>query len=170
MSAEGRRRTVSRVTGVERRGGMRWLLCAAIAALSVSPAPANACFGEPVPEAVLFDRPPTHRPPGYALFKVVGRIAREDRERLFVRIVEPTQARRLGPTAWLAAEPISSCTTWGRLGSEAYVAARVAGRLRGRTLLLAAVYNRSPWDRLWNLFGWATFWAPRQPLIVDSFR
>jgi hypothetical protein len=95
---------------------------------------------------------------------VVGRVVDQDRGRLFITIVDPAQARRLGPAAWLEAERMSSCTTWGRLDSEAYVVARVAGRLRGRALLTAMVYRRSRWDRFWSLFGWEPYRAAGQPL------
>lgn len=147
---------------------MRLFLCAATAAALVIPAPAIACLMEPLPEAVLFDRPPADRPPGYALLRVVGRVVDQDRQRLLVRIVQPAQARRLGPVAWLEA-PMSSCATWGRLGSDAYVVARAAGRLRGRTVLTAMVYRRSRRDRFWGLFGWENR-APGQPVPrTDEF-
>lgn len=147
---------------------MRLFLCAAAAAALVVPAPAKACLSAMMPEAVLFDVPPAHRPPGYALLRVVGRAGDHDDGLLFVTIVDPAQARRLGPAAWLGAAPMSSCTTWGRLGSEAYVVARVAGRLRGRLLLAAMVYRRSRWDRLWDLFGWEAYRAAGQPLKRDE--
>lgn len=142
----------------------RWLGAAAAASLLLGAVPAQACLSEPLPQAVLFDRPPAHRPPGYLLLKVVGREVEQDREHLLVRIVEPDRARRLGSVAWLRPESATSCTGWGRLGSEAYAVARVAGRWRGRTLLQAAVYARSRRDALWSWFGWTWYSARGEPL------
>ena len=143
---------------------MRLFLSVATVALLAVPAPAAACMAHPMPDAVLFDRPPTHRPTGYALLKVVGRIVPQDGGRLLVRIVEPGRARQLGPLAWLEPKPETSCTTWGCIDSEAYAVTRVAGRLRGRALLSALVYRRSGWDRFWNLFGRETYLAPASSL------
>lgn len=142
---------------------MRSFLAAVAALFLVVSAPAEACLAEPVTEAALFDARPSP-PRDYAVLKVVGRLADPNGERLFVRIVDPAQARKIGPTAWLVMGDASSCTTWGRLGSPAYVVARVAGRWRGRTLLEALVYQRSGWDRFWSVFGWETYRAPRRPL------
>jgi hypothetical protein len=143
---------------------MRLFLFVATATLLLTAAPAEACMAEPLPQAVVFDSPPAHRPPGYGLFRVVGRTVDHDRERLLVSVLEPAQARRLGPLAWLQAAPMSSCTTWGRLGAEGYVVARVAGTLRGRALLAARIYARSWLDRLWDVFGSETYRASGQPL------
>lgn len=143
---------------------MRLFLFAATATLLLTAAPAEACMADPLPQAVVFDVPPAHRPPGYTLFRVVGRAVDHDRERLLVSLVEPAQAQRLGPVAWLEAAPLSSCTTWGRLGVEGYVVARVAGTLRGRALLAARIYARSWWDRFWDLLSSETYRASGQPL------
>lgn len=141
---------------------MRILLPLAFTAAFLSAGPASACMAEPMPEAVLFDSPPGRPPPGYAVLRVVGSVVDQDRERLSVRIVEAGPPRRPGPVAWLEAQPMSSCTTWGRLNADAYVVVRVAGNLRGRTLLQARVYARSRWDYFWNWFGRESYSATGQ--------
>ena len=138
---------------------MRLSLCAATVAMLLMSAPAEACMAEPVPEAVIFDRPPAHRPAGYTLFKVIGRVVESDPDHLLITIVEPAAGRRLAPLAWLAASARSSCTTWGRLGREGYVVARFAGVLRGRPVLAARTYARSWMDRLWSRLGWEGYRA-----------
>lgn len=142
---------------------MRWVLAGATTAALLAAAPAQACMTMPPPVAVLFDQPPSHRPPGHVLLKVVGWTVEQDDEHLLVKIVEPARARRLGTFAWLRAT-YTSCTTWGRLRSEAYVVARVAGRLRGRILLDARSYGRSRWNLFWGSLGWTRFRADGPPM------
>lgn len=143
---------------------MRLFLFAASAGMLVLAAPAHACLSEPMPEAIIFDGPPAHTPPGHTVFKVVAGIEDPDTGHLLVRIAEPAQARRLGPSAWLYGAASSSCTTWGRIGRPGYVVARVAGKLGGRTLLEARAYRRSWVDHVRNWFGWETYRASGRPL------
>jgi hypothetical protein len=143
---------------------MRSILCAATAAMLLVPAPAKACMSLHASHAVLFDTPPSSRPPGYSVFRVVGRVAGRDYDRVLVALLDPARARQLGSVAWLQAERWSSCTAWGRVGSEAYVVARLAGRSRGRALLTAKVYGRSWRDRVSSYFRWETFLASGPPL------
>lgn len=79
-----------------------------------------------------------------------------------VKLLQPAQARQLGQAAWLAVENGNSCVGRGRLRGKAYVVARVAGKLRGRTLLSAKAFRRSRWDDVWRLFGRETFSAPNR--------
>ena len=144
---------------------MRWLVFAAAAALLLVPSAARACMSAFLPEAVLFDSPPNQVPPGHSVFRVVGSTVAGDDLKLLVRMVEPSQAQRLGASSWLRPEPWSSCATWGRLGSEAFVVARVAGSLEGKTLLAAVTYQRSSWDRFWSFFGLQSY-RPTVPATI----
>ena len=143
---------------------MRWRLTGLTTVMLLVPVPAAACLSSlDPPEVVLFDRPPPDRPPGYFLLRAVGtRAANSDL--LLVRIVEPTLARRLGTHAWLRPNLHTSCTGWGRLGSEAFAVARVTGRSRGRILLEARIYQRSHWDSFWDWFGVTRYSAAGDPL------
>ena len=127
--------------------------------LLAAAAPARACLAEPLPEAVLFDVPPSRPPPGYEVVRVVAAADSRDRGGLRVTFVDPALRRRLGASARLVPERATSCTGWGRLGSRAFVVARVEGR-RGQALLHARAYARSAWDRWWGLLGIARY-TPR---------
>lgn len=122
---------------------------------------------DPLPAAVLFDRPPAHIPTGYTLLKVAGSAAGDGGGPLLVRIMDPAATRRLGRLAWLQSESFSSCTGWGRLGAEAWVVARPAGQVNGRTVLLAKAYSRSRWDFFWAWFGHESYRAPDGPPSDD---
>ena len=124
-----------------------WAMLAAVAA------PAGACLSAIQPEAVLFDGPPARPPPGYHLIRVTGALPVRGRDLVRVNFVQAAELRQFGPIGWLFPDRPSSCLEWGRLGAPAYVIARPAGRLRGRVLLEAKVYERSWWDRFWNFFG-----------------
>ena len=155
------RRSASRIL---RGRVMRWILCAATAATLVITARAEACAADPVTEAVIFDRPPAHRPAGYAVFKIIGRAVQSGQGHVLISVVEPAAGRRLAPSAWLAASPMSSCTTWGRFGREGYVVARFAGALRGRPIVEARTFKRSWLDFLWSRLGWETYRASGGPM------
>jgi hypothetical protein len=130
---------------------------AAAAIVSLSADPAAACGSAFLPEAMIFDRPPAKRPPGYAVFKV-ALLPHEPTWGPFpVLLKDPAQARRFGRIAWLAPEGISSCTDLGRRRSDGYVVARPLGLAGKRTLMRARVYNRSWWDAFWSDFGWIRF-------------
>ena len=135
--------------------------------LFTATAPAAACMADPLPEAVIFDRPPAKHPPGYILLKVVAQ--RIDREgSILVKLTDPAQAKQLGAVAWLVPETLSSCTDPGRLGSKAFVVARPDGRIARRTKLTAKVYRRSRWDSFWGWFGLTRYTASGDP--VDNSR
>lgn len=119
--------------------------------------------GRSLTEAVIFDRPPAYRPAGYAVFKIIGRAVQSGQGHVLISVVEPAAGRRLAPSAWLAASPMSSCTTWGRLGRKGYVVARFAGALRGRPILEARTYTRSWLDFLWSRLGLETYRASAGP-------
>ena len=121
--------------------------------LVATAAPASACMAVPMPEAVLFDRPPAKRPPGYLLLEVTGTRVDGDPEHILVRLTNPAQGKRHGTKAWLRAHDASSCTEWGRLGSKAFAVVRPSGTLAGLPVLVARVYRRSRWDYIWNWFG-----------------
>ena len=143
---------------------MRWRLAGLTTAMLLAPVPAAACFSPLYPsEVVLFDRPPTDRPPGYFLLRTIGtQVGNSDV--LMVRVLEPAQARRLGTHAWLRPHVYTSCMGWGRLGSEAFAVARVVGRHRGSVLLEARIYERSHWDSFWDWFGVTRYGAAGGPV------
>ncbi|HYD38378.1 MAG TPA: hypothetical protein VEA60_12235 [Allosphingosinicella sp.] len=141
---------------------MRVLVRMAGAAILVAmAAPAPACMAEPLPDAVLFDSRPARPPAGYSVIEVVGPVSPEHAERIRVTVVDPERRRRIGATAWLVPEQMSSCTDWGRLGSRAFAVVRPAGRLQGIRVLHAKIYRRSRWDHFWSFFGITRYTAAR---------
>ena len=141
---------------------MRLTLLIVAAPLLTLSTQVEACMSVWMPQAVLFDEPPSAVPKGYKVFKIRAKSIKAEPQGLLVEMLDIRDARSIGPSSWIDLQFVSSCTVAGRLNSPAYVVARKSGQFEGRPVLRALAYWRSGWDKFWDYLGRETYTAGEQ--------
>lgn len=122
--------------------------------------PAHACMTDPLPQAVLFDVPPSEIPRGNFVIRIRSEPNPPFDRPLRLKVVAARKSLGLPSNISFRPEAYSSCTQWGRTGEEAFA---VVTKSNGN-VLIAKVYQRSWLDSILHLLGISRFHAAGSPV------
>lgn len=126
--------------------------------------PAHACMTDPLPSAMLFDKPPEHVPNNTITIHVRPSTLVQGSYTVRATVLEDASDLRANQEVQIAPEWPTSCLAVGRMDKAAYVVVARSEQIGREQVLIAKSYSRSWWDKFWSFFGWESFTPAGEPL------
>lgn len=126
--------------------------------------PAHACMSDPLPSAMLFDKPPEHVPNNTITIYVRPSALVQGSYTVRATVLEDASYLLANQRVEIAPEWPTSCLAVGRMDKAAYVVVAKPEHIAGEQVLIAKSYKRSWWDTFWSFFGWESFTPAGEPL------